>query len=309
MFNHIDISLPRLDRETIDGVRYYKVPDAEELIRLVSITSVTSHFNKEIFVKWRKKVGEEKANKITKAATSRGTDMHSLTENYLLNIPELPEVQPISKFLFDIARSDLNKIDNIHALESSLYSKQLGIAGTVDCIAEYEGELAIIDFKTSKKPKPREWIDHYFVQCMAYGCMLYELTGISVKKLVIIMAAKMENASSMKNETNQNTSNFLPNTLESLLQINWNSMEPNKELEKEIEKKFLTPSKFAQEIEGIVSSEKMNYIDAIVYYCEINELEIESVTKLVSKPLKEKLKWDATQLNFMKKTSRAKLPL
>ena len=309
MFNHIDISLPRLDRETIDGVRYYKVPDAEELIRLVSITSVTSHFNKEIFVKWRKKVGEEKANKITKAATSRGTDMHSLTENYLLNIPELPEVQPISKFLFDIARSDLNKIDNIHALESSLYSKQLGIAGTVDCIAEFEGELAIIDFKTSKKPKPREWIDHYFVQCMAYGCMLYELTGISVKKLVIIMAAKMENASSMKNETNQSTSNFLPNTLESLLQINWNSMEPNKELEKEIEKKFLTPSKFAQEIEGIVSSEKMNYIDAIVYYCEINELEIESVTKLVSKPLKEKLKWDATQLNFMKKTSRAKLPL
>ena len=119
----------------------------------------------------------------------------------------------------------------------------------------------------------------------------------------------MENASSMKNETNQNTSNFLPNTLESLLEINWNSMEPNKELEKAIEKKFLTPSKFAMEIEGIVATEKLNYIDAIVYYCEINELEIESVTKLVSKPLKEKLKWDATQLNFMKKTSRAKLPL
>ena len=86
-------------------------------------------------------------------------------------------------------------------------------------------------------------------------------------------------------------------------------MEPNKELEKVIEKKFLTPSKFALEIEGIVSSEKMNYIDAIVYYCEINELEIESIAKLVSKPLKEKLKWDATQLNFMKKTSRAKLRL
>ena len=190
MFNHVDLNLPRLDRETIDGVRYYKVPNDEELIRLVSITSVTSHFNKEIFVKWRKKVGEEKANQITKAATSRGTDMHSLTENYLLNIPELPEVQPISKFLFDIARSELNNIDNIHALESSLYSKQLGIAGTVDCIAEYNGELAVIDFKTSKKPKPREWVEHYFVQCMAYGCMLYELTGIAVKKLVIIMACE-----------------------------------------------------------------------------------------------------------------------
>ena len=190
MFNHVNITLPNLDRETIDGVRYYKVPCNEELLRLVSITSVTSHFNKEIFVKWRKRVGVEEADRITKKATSRGTDMHSLTENYLLNIPELPEVQPISKFLFDIARSELNNIDNIHALESSLYSKQLGIAGTVDCIAEYNGELAVIDFKTSKKPKPREWVEHYFVQCMAYGCMLYELTGIAVKKLVIIMACE-----------------------------------------------------------------------------------------------------------------------
>jgi len=119
----------------------------------------------------------------------------------------------------------------------------------------------------------------------------------------------MENASSMKNETNQSTSNFLPNTLESLLQINWNSMEPNKELEQAIQSKFLTPSKFAIEIEKIVAEEKINYIDAIVHYCELNELEVESVTKLVSKPLKEKLKWDATRLNFMKRTSRAKLPL
>jgi len=86
-------------------------------------------------------------------------------------------------------------------------------------------------------------------------------------------------------------------------------MEPNKELEKAIESKFLTPQKFALEIETIVSNEDMNYIDAICYYCEINNLEIESVTKLVSKPLKEKLKWDAQELNFMKKTSRAKLPL
>ena len=86
-------------------------------------------------------------------------------------------------------------------------------------------------------------------------------------------------------------------------------MEPNKELEKAIEKKFLTPSKFALEIEKIVAEEKINYIDAIVHYCEINELEVESVTKLVSKPLKEKLKWDATRLNFMKRTSKAKLPL
>jgi len=189
MFKHIDVTLPELERETIDGIRYYKVPDEQELLKLVSITSITSHFNREIFINWRKKVGEEEAEKITKAATSRGTDMHSLVENYLDN-KDLPSVAPMADFLFKIAKTNLNRINNIYALEGSLYSKQLGIAGTVDCIAEYDGELAIIDFKTSKKPKPREWIEHYFVQCMAYGCMLYELTGISVKKLVIIMACE-----------------------------------------------------------------------------------------------------------------------
>jgi hypothetical protein len=86
-------------------------------------------------------------------------------------------------------------------------------------------------------------------------------------------------------------------------------MEPNKELEKAIASKFLTPSKFALEIEKIVAEEKFNYIDAICHYCEINGLEVDSISKLVSKPLKEKLKWDATRLNFMKRTSRAKLPL
>ena len=188
-FNHIDIELPKLSRETIDGVRYYSVPDEEELLKLVSITSVTSHFNKDIFVKWRKRVGDEEADRITKRATKRGTDMHTLVEHYMKN-EELPEVPPISEFLFKISKANLKRINNIYALEGSLYSKQLGIAGTVDCIAEYDGELAIIDFKTSAKPKPRGWIEHYFVQCMAYGCMLYELTGISVKKLVIIMACE-----------------------------------------------------------------------------------------------------------------------
>ena len=188
-FNHVDLDLQPLEREHVDGVRYYKIPDEEELIKMVSITSVTSHFNKEIFVKWRKKVGNEEADRITKAATGRGTDMHTLTEHYLKN-EDLPEVRPISDFLFKIAKGYLNKINNIYALEGPLYSKELGIAGTVDCIAEYDGELAIIDFKTSKKPKPRDWIEHYFVQCMAYGCMLYEMTGISIKKLVIIMACE-----------------------------------------------------------------------------------------------------------------------
>jgi genome maintenance exonuclease 1 len=184
------MNLPKLEREEIDGIRYYKIPGEDNLSRLVSITSVTSFHNRHIFENWRKKVGEEEANKINRQATSRGTDMHSLVESYLYNVPELPNVQPLSQFLFKIAKSKIDNIDNIHALESSLYSKQLGIAGTVDCIAEYNGELAIIDFKTSKKPKPKEWIEHYFVQCAAYACMFYEITGIAVKKLVILMACE-----------------------------------------------------------------------------------------------------------------------
>lgn len=189
MFTHVDLTLPRLKRETIDGIRYYLVPEKEELLKLVSITSVTSHKNRQFFANWRKRIGEAEADKITRQATSRGTDMHTLVEHHLKN-EELPRVQPLSDFLFKIAQPDLKRINNIHALEGSMYSKVLGIAGTVDCIAEFDGELAIIDFKTSKKPKPVEWIEHYFVQCMAYGCMLYELTGLQVKKLVIIMACE-----------------------------------------------------------------------------------------------------------------------
>ena len=91
--------------------------------------------------------------------------------------------------------------------------------------------------------------------------------------------------------------------------INWNSMEPNKELEQAIANKFLTPQKFAIEIEKIVAEQELNYIDAILHYCESNSLEVDSISKLISKPLKERLKWDAIRLNFKKKTSRAKLPL
>ena len=189
MFKHIDIELPKLERVTIDGVRYYEVPDEDELLKLVSITSVTSHKNRQFFADWRKKVGEEEAERVTKAATSRGTDMHTLVENYLYN-RDLPPVQPISDFLFKIAKTELNKINNIHCLEGSLYSKILGVAGTTDCIGEHDGELAVIDFKTSKKPKPKEWITHYFVQAMFYGMAYYEMTGTPIEKLVIIMACE-----------------------------------------------------------------------------------------------------------------------
>ena len=187
MFTHIDLKLPKLSRESIDGVRYYNIGGENK--KLVSITSVISHYSKEKFAKWRKRVGEEEANRITKRATSRGTDTHTLIESYLLN-EELTEVQPISEMLFKLAKPTLNRINNIHCLESSLYSEVLGVAGSVDTIGEFDGELAVIDYKTSAKPKPREWIEDYFVQTMFYGMALYEMTGISIKKLVIIMTCE-----------------------------------------------------------------------------------------------------------------------
>jgi len=186
-FNHVELDLPVLERELVDNVRYYKLPSGNK--KLVSITSVISHYKKDFFNAWRKRVGAEEADKITKRATSRGTDMHTLVEYHLLN-KELPSVQPISEHLFKIAKPTLERINNIHALEGALYSEVLGIAGTCDCIAEFDGELSIIDFKSSKQPKPRDWIDGYFVQCAAYAAMLYELTGLIVKKFVIIMSCE-----------------------------------------------------------------------------------------------------------------------
>jgi len=187
-FIHIDLNLPTLFRTVIDGVRYYNLPNGNK--KLVSITSVISHYKKDFFSKWRKRVGEDVADNITRKATSRGTDLHTLVENHLCNASELPEVQPISQYLFKIAKPTLERINNIHVIEGSLYSEFLGIAGTVDTIAEFDGELAIIDYKTSKEPKPIEWIEGYFVQCAAYAAMLYEMTGISVKKFVIIMTCE-----------------------------------------------------------------------------------------------------------------------
>ena len=185
MFTHVECDLPALSRKTIDGVRYYSVDERP----MVSITSVTSYWNRDIFKKWRARVGDEEANRITKRATNRGTKTHDLIEHFLLN-EEVVLDNPSTKMLFTQAKKELRNINNIYALEKSLFSRELGVAGTVDCIAEYNGELAIIDFKTAEKPKPVDWIENYFVQAAAYACMFYERTGIPVKKLVILMTCE-----------------------------------------------------------------------------------------------------------------------
>ena len=174
-----------LNKKETKGIRLYNLPNGEWV---PSITSVTSFYNREIFVKWRKRVGIEEANRITKKATARGTDFHAATELYMLNKEiNWDDFKPLTKFMFIHARPYLDKINNIHAIERTLYSEYLGLAGRVDCIGEYEGELAVIDFKTSEKIKPEEWLENYFVQETFYAAAYYELTGIPVKKLITIM--------------------------------------------------------------------------------------------------------------------------
>jgi genome maintenance exonuclease 1 len=184
MFKHVNhLGDIELKSKEIDGVRFYTTPSGNSF---PSITSVTSHKNREFFAEWRQKVGEEEANRICKIATTRGTKFHEVCQDYLEN--NLKEnYNSESLFMFEAAKPYLDKIGLVHAIERSMYSEVLGIAGRVDCIAEYDGELAVIDFKTSTKIKKEEWIEQYFVQETAYACMYFELTGIPVKKLITIM--------------------------------------------------------------------------------------------------------------------------
>lgn len=183
MFKHIDIELPEMESKTIDGVRYYPTPTGK---MYPSITSVTSNYNRQVFKEWRERVGNAEADRICKESTTRGTNFHQICQDYLEN-KEIPFIDPETELMFNSAKPYIDKINNIHAIEKSLYSDYLGIAGRVDCIAEYENELAVIDFKTSKKIKPEDWIQQYFVQEVAYACMYHELTGNIVKKLITIM--------------------------------------------------------------------------------------------------------------------------
>jgi genome maintenance exonuclease 1 len=174
-----------LEKKEQNGIRLYHLPDGQWV---PSITSVTSFYNRQTFIDWRKRVGIEEANKITRIATARGTDYHQVCQDYLENKElDWSNYQPATKFMFHHAKQELDKINNIHAIERTLYSEYLGLAGRVDCIAEYDGELAVIDFKTSSKIKPEKWIENYFVQEMFYAAAYYELTKIPIVKLITIM--------------------------------------------------------------------------------------------------------------------------
>ena len=188
MFNHIPLELPKLQRVTnSDGSRVYATPSGK---KYPSVTTVTGLLKKEIINEWRKRVGDEEANKISSKAAKRGTRIHTLCEKYLLN--EEVSAEMFDNEMWNSLRPLLDDIDDIYALEQPLYSDHLQVAGTVDCIARYKGKLSVIDFKSSKRIKHRDDIHDYFIQCSAYAVAFEELTGIPVPRLVILMAVDDE---------------------------------------------------------------------------------------------------------------------
>ena len=180
----------QLSRKNVNEVRMYECGDNA----YPSVTSIISFVSREKFARWRAKVGNEEANKVCKQATTRGTDLHLLLEKYLQNedVKLLDEYKrPLIQYMFNFAKPFVDaKLDNIYQQETPMYSDMLCLAGTVDLICEVDGELAIVDFKTSKKEKPEEWLEDYFVQLSAYWAMFSEKTGVVPKKLVVFLVAE-----------------------------------------------------------------------------------------------------------------------
>ena len=187
MFNHVPVEIGKLVQVNAKGGRYYETPSGA---KYPSVTSVTRLHNLESIQAWKDKVGEEEAGKIARRALARGNKIHSLAEKYLLNEGDMSD--DFSKADFGQMIPYLNKINNIHCLETQLYSDHLQTAGTVDCIGEYEGKLTVIDFKTSAKLKKREWVKDYFMQCSAYAVMYEERTGTPIERLLLIINVEDE---------------------------------------------------------------------------------------------------------------------
>lgn len=187
MFKHIKHDLPQIQRVTINGSRFYQTASGKNY---PSVTTVTSYASKASINEWRNKVGAAEADRISSRASNRGTRVHSLCEDYLNNLPVEPSMFDIDNW--ERIKPLLSGINNIHGLEIKLFSNLLEVAGTADCIAEYNGVLSIIDFKTSGKLKRREWISNYFQQCAMYAVAFRELSGINVKQIVVLIAVDDE---------------------------------------------------------------------------------------------------------------------
>jgi genome maintenance exonuclease 1 len=191
LFHHVPLTPIELIAESVDGRRVYPVPSGGKYPSITTVLSCNPE-KKAGIMKWRKRVGEEKANRISTRAATRGTAFHLMCEDYLNNRYDETKFKDkhLPLMMFKNAKPTLNRINNIYAQEAALYSDNLEIAGRVDCIAEFDGELAIIDFKTSAEEKKLEWIEDYLIQETAYACMLYERYKLKVNKIVTIIACE-----------------------------------------------------------------------------------------------------------------------
>lgn len=186
MFNFCEPKkLQDLNSQTLSNGRYYTTPEGKVY---PSVTTVVGAQSKQAILEWRKRVGEEYANKISRHASSRGTKLHAICENYVLG-EKLPDMMPIPKQLFNSIKPIIDKsINNIHYMEAALWSDKIQLAGRVDLIAEFDGVLSVIDYKTSGKRKKREYIMNYFQQCVAYSYMYEEIIGNPIDQIVVIIA-------------------------------------------------------------------------------------------------------------------------
>jgi len=186
-FNHdmLLFELPKLTRTSINGNRFYSTSDGN---KYPSITTVVGFHTRQGIMAWRRRVGEEEANRISRESASRGTKIHTICEDYLNNKPNYAdghEEEHVS--MFNQFQAAIDRINNIKCQETAMYSDKLGVAGTVDCIAEFDGKLSIIDFKTKRKEMRKEWADSHFMQCAGYGQMWEEHTNIPIEQLVVLV--------------------------------------------------------------------------------------------------------------------------
>ena len=186
-FNHVPVELQDIKATNKDGTRLYETPDGN---MYPSITTVLSVRNKQGLFEWRKRVGDDVANYIARTAAGRGTAVHHMCEDYLNN--DFDEEKHKKKFLpyclfKQLQKETLVNVDNIHAQECGLYSDKYQIAGRVDCIAEYNGKLSIIDFKTSTKERQDSYNESYYIQASAYAEMFEERTGIEINQICILV--------------------------------------------------------------------------------------------------------------------------
>ena len=191
LFNHVGLDPIEMSAKMVEGKRVYLTPTGHHY---PSVTTVIGNNKEKLegLAKWRTRVGAKAANAKSTRATGRGNKYHSIAEDYLNNNLDLKKYKshPLPVLMFHHSRPTLDRINNIYLQEAALYSKHLEIAGRVDCIAEFDGVLSIIDFKTAEQPKREAYLYDYFVQETAYACMLQENYGLSVKQLVTIVACE-----------------------------------------------------------------------------------------------------------------------